>query len=120
MSDLIQCLEDAICNGGTPVAYCGFCGKVYYNSNGEFMDENELDDLEKKRVKNPKKYIPKDGTISHGHFAGREYVWGCRCAEFLKYADFIWYNRFTIADYFRRRSRLELVDAQTQSNLLNQ
>lgn len=45
-----------ICSG-SPVQSCD-CGRVHYNSTGEFMDEGELEDLEEKHQKNPKVYIP--------------------------------------------------------------
>ena len=39
---IIEAFLDAVCDGGSPVGDCG-CGRVYFNFNGEFMEEGELE-----------------------------------------------------------------------------
>ena len=48
----------AFIGGGSPVADCEFCGRVHYEADGEFMEQGELEDLEKKHKAEPDKYIP--------------------------------------------------------------
>lgn len=97
----------AICDGGTPVNDCDLCGRVHFNSTGEYMDEGELEDLIAKQKKEPEKYYGQNGQIYHGEIDGKAVVYGCPCNGLYLYERLIWNERHMISRY---------IVAQTASN----
>lgn len=98
----------AVCNGGTPVHDCGFCGRTNFDLNGEFMDEGELDRILENQKAYPDKYFGQDNGINIGNLGGKTYVWGCPCNKAWPYENFIWENRHTILTYLKARTEKNL------------
>lgn len=104
--------QDAFCDSGTPQQQCDFCGRISFDSNGEFMEEGELESLLQKSKETPDKYHPVDGGVSFGHINGKTCVYGCPCNALRNYENFIWDHRIEISDYLRRRTEDNLKAAQ--------
>lgn len=103
---------DAVCDGGTPVSTCGFCGVVTF-SNGCDMDEDELELLLEKMRNRPATYR-QDGandSIAVGQISGINVVYGCPCDGAYKYEQFIWEHREIIMRYLRARIAKEAANA---------
>jgi len=101
---------DLIVNGGTPVNDCEHCGRTHYDSSGEFMEDGELKELERKHKLNPGKYHPQNGTIRWGYLAGKQTVLGCPCNVITVYEDLFWSHRQMICEYVKNRAEQELKD----------
>lgn len=58
----LEALEDAICDGGTIRAQCGFCGRTHFNyvDRHYYDPASELHALEDAARKEPDKYVPSD------------------------------------------------------------
>jgi len=98
---IIESFFDCVCDGGTPVADCDLCGKTWFDSTGEYMEEGELDALLKKYDKQPDKYAMTNGYVSYGHAFGRQFVWECRCEKAVQMANAIWNHRFLILRFIK-------------------
>lgn len=93
--------------GGTPVVTCD-CGRSYYESNGEFMDDGEFDEYE-----NDEKYIPcVSPTFIQTHLLGTR-VFGCACNWESKLIAFLDTEVEGIKDYYEARSK----ELQSKSEL---
>ena len=105
---------DAVCDGGTPKAVCGFCGRTHFTSGPGFdMDDGEIDRLRAMAVTEPGRYI-EDGandSVAVGEIDGYEVVWNCPCRRLSKYERFIWGNRRVILEYLRARTTAERNEA---------
>jgi hypothetical protein len=99
--------------GGTPVATCGFCGRVNFaTGDPSLYDESELERLLEKQQQEPERYVSHgDDSVSHGEIAGRALVEGCPCNLATTYEDFIWDNRHRILEYLTKRSTAERKEA---------
>lgn len=112
--DIIESFLDAVCDGGTPVADCGFCGKTFFAGDGDFMDEGELEKLEAKAAAAPDKYEAVDaGSVSYGHIFGRQVVWHCRCEKVKSNALTIWARRHTLLEFFSN-ARAKMANATSR------
>lgn len=74
----IELLEDEICTAATDQAICEFCGRQHGQLNN---------DIE---------------SVAHGDFDGKQYVWGCRCSNFMKYVNFIFQEADVISETLRK------------------
>jgi hypothetical protein len=99
-----RCFADIICDGGTPVVDCQFCGRTYYDFNGDNMEEGELERLVEQQKKSPKTIIPFDGQVSYGCLNGKQWVYGCDCNGVTSYENFIWGHKYLILEYFIKRT----------------
>jgi hypothetical protein len=108
-SDLIAML---VCNFGTKVASCEHCGRVHYDSTGEFMEEGELEGLNLKAEKEPEKYIGHDGSICIGDLMGKQIVVDCPCNFLGWFEATIWINRELISEYLIKKSEEKLKEAE--------
>lgn len=92
------------------------CGRTHFDTYNTWdWDDGELEELEKKAIENPDKYVESDGSASCIEIDGREIVIGCCCDFARKYEAFIKNNAEQIADYLRLyaaqlRERAEKVD----------
>jgi hypothetical protein len=105
----------AVCDGGSPVHDCGFCGRTNFDLNGEFMDDGELERLLEKQKASPDKYFGQDNGISSGWIGGKAYVWGCPCNKARPYENFIWNNRHVIMTYLHAMTAKNLSDAKADA-----
>ena len=112
--------ENAIRSAGTPVIDCGFCGRTNYISNGRYMDEGELEELEKYHALYPDKYHaqPYD-SISFGYIFGRAFVLDCPCNLAHKLEEDLWKYRHEIIEYFKLRTESEKKSVDITQDLLN-
>ncbi len=111
-------LIDMVCDGGTPMATCGFCGRVHFT-------QQELDPSEYRRFKqqaetNPEQFIEHDieNSISIGQFEGVIVVHDCRCNRLQRYEEFIWNHREIILRYLKQRIEGEKRAAAALDDLL--
>ncbi len=116
-SDLI---EDLVCGYGTPVNNCEHCGRVHYDSTGEFMEPGELAELKRHAKEEPEKYIPHDGTVHWGWACGKQTVIGCPCNFLGWFENLIWKNRQGISQYLRKKSAALLNEAQQTKDLASE
>jgi hypothetical protein len=104
----------AFTSAGTPVATCGFCGRVTIGLGGRDLDHDEyLAYCEKIRTR-PEEYREDsfNDSIGTGELAGRILVYGCPCNEARRYEDFLWSHRLQILDYIKRRTARERREAE--------
>lgn len=100
--EIIESFLDAVCDAGTPVADCTFCGKTFFAGGGDYMEEGELEELEAKAMAAPDKYEAVDSSsVSYGHIFGRQVVWHCRCEKVRANALTIWARRHTLLEFFQ-------------------
>ena len=105
--------------GGTPVGHCS-CGRIHYQADGQFMDEGELERMEKNRKEAPKRYFPRnDGdSVGVGVLGGVAYVWGCECGRLEQIEQFLWGNRDAILTFYRARLAREKAQAAAAEETL--
>lgn len=102
-------IKDVICNGGTPVQQCEFCGRTHFTGSGYGMDEGELERLQKRASEAPSFFVQhneQDG-ISYGQIEGTTYVWNCGCekseARLKRIEEWIWSHQHIVTGYIRKR-----------------
>ena len=80
-NDFVELLENKICLHGTKsIVICEFCNKEYSSYESEY--------------------------ISFGHFAGKQYIYHCRCEEFIRYAKFLYSHGSLIVNLFLEFGKL--------------
>lgn len=102
-----ETFENAVRKAGSLVVDCELCGRTHFATlETAHFDEGELDDLVAKAKKDPDKYVqdPSYDSVPWGTVDGKQAVIGCPCNGLRRYEDFIWGNRFVIAEYLRNRS----------------
>ena len=98
------------CKGGSPVEWCD-CGRAYYDSSGEYMDEGELEEYEKKD-----KCIPcVSPTFIDVPLLGHR-VFGCKCDWELKLLKFLDSEVEGIKEYYKAKA----CELKKQSEVFNQ
>ncbi len=94
----------AICDSGSPVIDCGFCGKVHFATGSHHcLKEDELADLRKKAEAEPTKYIEdsSNDSVRWGYLDGRQAVWNC-CGETLaRYERWLISHQQKIVDFYK-------------------
>lgn len=116
-----EAFESAVCASGTIVATCELCDRTYFVSDGDF-DHGELEDLRKKAVAKPKKYIEESryDMIDVGWIDGKQVVLGCDCAKIVRYEKWIWNHRYLIAKYLKLRAGEMTQDAKLAEEIAEQ
>lgn len=92
-------ISDIVFDGGTPVAECEACGRVHFDGHGEFMEDGELERLEKHQEQDPDKYYAHDQQVHYGTFFGKRLVFGCPCNYLHDVEKRLWGDRHTIIQY---------------------
>ena len=113
-SDIIK---DLVCDSGSQVVDCQHCGRVHYDSTGEFMKESELKKLDLKAENNPEKYIGHNGTVHWGTVMGKSTVINCPCNFLRMFENTVWSNRRLVSEYLIRKSTEILEKAKQISDL---
>jgi len=112
---------EAICDSGSIVIDCDFCGRTHFGNEEPGMDweEGEFERLFKPSKDNPDRYIYHSDrdTVHWGTLDGKQYVLDCPCNSASKYEDLFWRHRRTIADYFQARAKRELHDSKSNLEL---
>lgn len=108
---------NVLCHGGSIRATCEFCGITYFIDDPTDYDEGELEDLQAKQKLYPNKFITLEYEPSLGNIDGKQAVRECPCNSVRKYEDFIWDNRYLIADYLTERTKKEEKEAKENSKL---
>jgi len=125
MSQASDDIKDAVCDGGTPVADCDFCGRTHYTASGYCMDEGELERLEKQRAKFPARYIANHASdsISIGHIEDKQYVWNCGCEASEKrlsmIEEFLRTHMVVVLKFYRVRAKRLKETAAAQERMLS-
>jgi hypothetical protein len=99
------------CSGGGGLTNQCKCGRFHFaGSKDDDYDENEFDDLMKKREEDPEHYIYdcESDCVSIVKFNGSYYVRGCVCGWEKRAADFLWSERAVIAEFLRMK-RMEVM-----------
>jgi len=104
---------------GSIVGDCELCGRTYFDPCDGGYEDGELEELERKAKKEPDKYVPCDGGVSLGSIAGNQVVLDCDCPGLANYENFIWNDRFKIAEYLKARLKNNLEKAQAESETLS-
>lgn len=99
--------------GGSCVSDCVKHGITFFDANGEFMEEGELEKLQAKAAANPEKYVALDGGTHMTEMLGHIWHWDCKeCrAEAHKYMEFIWGHRRAISRFINARLATEEKEA---------
>lgn len=98
--------------GGTPVQECGHCGRIHFNGSGEFMDEGELEDLERKQQENPNEYISHE-SVRYAVLLNKYFVYDCPCNFITYFFDkVVWTERSRILKFLDHQSKENLETAQ--------
>jgi len=111
---------NALISSGRNVIDCTFCGRTHYVEDpGSDYDEGELKRLNARNKKNPDKVVFHQGdiSVSWGNLDGKQAVYGCPCNSVRKYEDFIWDNRYLIANYLTARALKMKKEAKENSKL---
>lgn len=105
--------------GGSCAGTCKH-GITFFDLNGEFMEEGELEKLTAKAEADPERYVGIDGGTHMVDMLGTEWHWTCqKCrAEALRYQEFIWGNRGSISRFLN--ARLKTVAEQAARELKDQ
>jgi len=98
LSMMADCLMEAVCDGGTDAAECGFCGKEYGTPVAEGQVPNE--------------------TVGVGELAGTLVVHCCRCDGVMKYAQFVLAHRHALSGALRRFADMQRREAERLSREL--
>lgn len=103
--------------GGSCAGTCKH-GITFYDSNGEFMEEGELEKLTEKARVFPDRYVALDGGTHMVDMLGMEWHWDCqKCrTEALRYQEFIWDNRHVISRFINARLATEEKEAIQDKN----
>lgn len=108
-----ECFRD---NTGTLTSTCELCGvTIFCTLDVSSYETEELDRLTKAAKEDPKKYIEwaDCNGVSLGWINGQLFIMDHECPELAKYEQFVWRNRFAIAEYLQKRAKEEL-DAKTE------
>lgn len=92
------------------VRECGFCGRLYFGTNGDY-EKGEREGYEAEAKKNPDKFIAVEDFSRVMTLSGKEWVLDCPCNAARPYEDFIWANRHQIVKYLQNRNLQHLDDA---------
>jgi len=107
-----EILASLVCDSISPVVKCEHCGRIHYDSSGEFMGKGELVRLEKQAKKNPQTYVKNDGGIHWGVIWANRTVINCPC-NFLGWLEgHIWRDRKLISGYLLEKSTAVLEEAK--------
>lgn len=117
-----QEFRDAICDGGTPVADCDFCGRTYFASDDGYFDPGELDDLKAKQQVKPDNYIQvEDQSVSVGQIDGKTFVWQCDKCEVVKRIErWVINHRWTLCRFLKSRAKEIAADAEMELSLVKE
>lgn len=98
--------------GGSCASDCKH-GITFFDANGEFMEEGELEELTAKAAADPEHYVALDGGTHMTEMLGNVWHWDCKkCrAEAHRYLEFIWDNRHDIARFINARLATEEKEA---------
>ncbi|MFA4944924.1 MAG: hypothetical protein WC789_09520 [Lentisphaeria bacterium] len=96
LANMAEALMDAVCDGGTDEATCGFCGQKYGDT-GNF-----------------------DDSVSVGYLAGVRVVHVCRCEGFMKYARFVLAHRHQLSSALRSFAAEQVRDAERLSKTIEE
>ena len=117
-------IKDVICDSGTPVQQCEFCGRTHFAGSGYGMDEGELERLQKKASEIPSFFVQHDGQdgISYGWIEGTTYVWNCGCQKseerLKRIEEWIWSHQRIITSYLRKRIDAQKAAAEASEQML--
>lgn len=123
VSDLFATL---VCDSGSSVVECEHCGRVHYDSTGEYMEEGELEELESQARKTPEKYIAHNGDVYWGIVAGKNTVVDCPCNFLGWFEKLVWSERRLISRFLTEKSAKLLekakkdMDETFKTTLVNQ
>jgi len=102
----------------SPSIDCGFCGRTHYATPGRDYRSGELEDLERKAVKNPDRYIRHDSSdVPWGNVEGKQFVPGCPCNSASRYEQFFLNHRDQIAKFYRMRAQTLQANAREASRI---
>ncbi len=107
----------SLSHDGSPAHDCVLCGRVHFNSEGEFMDEGELEKLQAQQKNNPEKYISHQGEVWLGTFAGEKIVLDCPCNGLGFLESVVWGSRRAITDYFEAQALKQTREAKENTEL---
>jgi hypothetical protein len=113
--------DDALSWMGTYCQVACDCGRVHFcvgSGVGDY-EAGELEELEVNQENNPDKYIShSDDSPGFTIIDNRTLVYNCPCGLLARYEKFIWQNRETILDYYRRRhKRMSKESSQFENKL---
>jgi len=113
----------AVLHGGSVSVLCELCGRQYFSSEmlhtGDEEDAKWYEKYKKLAKKEPDKYIEVSDSMSWGNIDEKQAVVDCKCHGLAKYENFIWANRFVIANYLKARSQKEAATASRQAKALS-
>lgn len=113
---LKECSEDFIEaireNIGSIRGTCEFCGVTYFDESAGHYDEGELEELKQQEKDQPDLFKEQDGGVSFCRIEGLQYIMGCPCNGPRRYEDWIWGNRWMIAEYLKTRATTILKNAE--------
>lgn len=110
----------AVCNAGSIVADCEFCGRTHFVDEhwGDF-EEGEFENLMKKYEEDPDKYVFNNeySSVSLGYLDGKQVVWGCPCNAGSRYEEFMWNHRYIFRDYIKAKAKKIAENAEMETGL---
>jgi hypothetical protein len=122
MSGASEWIKSAICDAGTPVATCDFCGRLHYAVTG--VEEQERERYESIKASEPAMVVPHEDCdgLSIGHIEGQCYVWSCGCPasekRLAQIEAFLWEHQVIISRYYRRRIQAMKDEAMAREALV--
>lgn len=88
---------------GSLVMECGFCGRLYFGTNGDY-EKGEREGYEERAKTEPDRYISVEGYSHSVEVDGKIWVLDCKCNGPRRYEDWIWSNRYQIMTYLKTKS----------------
>ena len=83
---------DCLVSSGSIVIDCELCGRTHFADDemAGTWEEGELEELRKKQLEDPNKYIGHNDSVSWGNFSGYQVVDGCPCGKVKKLENMVW------------------------------